>query len=172
MAQAPTIPVRVRTVYGDKEKLYQLPYDTRVLLARNLPALELIDILPYANNYRRMFVLPGQLSKHYEIRWVKDLRRTCFYGHVRSRRYGGAVEELDPDRGKVITRVSPVKLLGLGEGTPILFRLGESWERGEVGTYVDQRQAKKVEEKVRKKAKVKLRKYLRLPTIWERLSTD
>lgn len=175
MAQAPTIPVRVRTDDGE-EKLYQLSYDTRVLLARNLPALELIDILPYSSNYRRRFVLPGHLSKHYEVRWVKDLTRPewTYYGSFRSRRFLGSksTNEPDPNRGKVLTRVSPVKLLGLPEGTPVFFRLGDAWERGEIETYVNQIEVKKTREKTQKKAKLKLLRYLRLPTIWDRLSVD
>lgn len=176
MAQAPTIPVRVRTDDG-KEKLYQLSYDTRVLLARNLPALELIDILPYSNNYRRRFVLPGHLSKHYEVRWVKDLKRSWwnYSGISRSRLTVSSrdvAEEPDPNRGKVFTRVSPVKLLGLPEGTPVLFRLGDAWERGEVETYVNQIEVKRTREKAQKKIKLKLLRYLRLPTIWDRLSID
>jgi hypothetical protein len=157
-----------------KEKLYQLSYDTRVLLARNLPALEDIDILPYSGNYRRRLVLPGHLSKHYEVRWVKDLTRTSWthLASFRSRRYlgSGSAEEPDPNRGKVLTRVSPVKLLGLPVGTPVLFRLGEAWERGEIETYVNQTEVKKTQEKARKKIKIKLQRYLRLPTIWDRLS--
>ena len=38
MAQAPTIPVRVRENSADEGKLYQLSYDARVLLAKGLPA--------------------------------------------------------------------------------------------------------------------------------------
>lgn len=175
MSQVPTIPVRVRTEDG-KEKLYQLPYDTRVLLARNLPALEDIDILPYSSYYRRVFVQPGELSKHYEIRWIKGLQRTSWlhYASSRTRRYIGSksIEEPDPNRGKIVARVSPMRLLGLPEGTPILFQLEEAWERGEIGAYVNQVEVKKAEKKTKKKVKVKLRKYLRLPTVWDRLSAD
>jgi hypothetical protein len=159
MAQAPTIPVRVRKDHDEEGKLYQLSYDTRVLLPKGFPAIDRIDILPYTNNYRRVFVRQGELSKHYEIRWAKDLMSRWS-------------NNLDPNRGKVITRVSPVKLLGFPAGTHILFRLDGAWELGEIQDHVNQVQAKKAVEKVKKKAKEKIRKYLRLPTIWDRLSRD
>jgi len=177
MAQAPTIPVRVRKdQYDDPGKLYQLPYDARALLAKGLPALGLIDIFPYTNNYRRVFVRPGELSKHYEIRWIKDLK-TSRWRHTMLNRRGNrcgykTFEEDDPDRGKVITRTSPVKLLGLPEATNVLFMHEGVWMQGVVDPYVNQIQAKKAVEKFKKKAKEKVRRYLRLPTIWDRLSRE
>jgi len=41
-----------------------------------------------------------------------------------------------------------------------------------VDPYVNQIQAKKAVEKFKKKAKEKVRRYLRLPTIWDRLSRE
>jgi hypothetical protein len=180
MAQEKTIPVRVRTgSYGDEGKLHQLSYDTRVLLARGLPALDQIDILPFVGNNRRAWVQPGQLSKHYEIRYIKDLRRTWWehtrvsriqgVGHLRNRKL---IDRADPAAGTLVTRLSPVKLLKLPAGTLVLCLVNDRWEVGLIEDYVDQIQAKRVEEKTKKKAKYKHRKYLRQPTIWDRISRD
>jgi hypothetical protein len=179
MAQAPTIPVRVRTGgYGDEGKLHQLSYDTRVLLARNLPALDQIEILPFVGNNRRVYLPPGQLSKHYEIRYIKDLRRSWWehsrvsringVSHLRDRKF---VNQADPNAGKLITRLSPVKLHGLPAAVSVLFQVNGRWVLGVIEAYVDQVQAKKLVEKTKKKAKDKHRKYLRQPTIWDRISS-
>jgi len=143
MARAPTIPIRVYSgLYNDPGKLYELTYGTRVLVAERVPALDAIEILPYSNRHRRLFVQPGQLCKHYEVRWTN---------------------------GQVVTRLSPVKLQNLTVGTAILFMLNGAWERGQIEAYVDQILETRTKEKARKKTKYKLRAYLRRPTLWDRL---
>ena len=163
--------------YDDQGKLHQLLYDTRVLLARGLPVLSQIDIVPFVGNNRRVWVQPGQLSKHYEIRYLKDLRRSWWdagrvsriqgVGHLRNRKF---VDQADPAAGTLVTRLSPVKLHSIPAGTSVLFQANGRWELGLIEEYVDQIQAKKVIEKTKKKAKDKLRRYLRQPTIWDRIS--
>lgn len=162
MAQVPTIPVQTGEYDPQDRKTFNLPYGTRVIIATGLPA-DITDyiIKPSSGSLRKKYTPEGQMAKHYEIRYRPDLADRW-----------GRTKGLDPNAGQLIRMVSPEKLHGLPAHTSILFLVDEVWHRGTIQPYEDAYKARQEAEKAEKKAKLKHRKYLRQPTVWDRLLTD
>lgn len=186
MAQAPTIPVRTR--FGsydgsDPGEVVQLAYDTQVIRSHGLPAVEDIDILPFAPNYRAQYVPDGGHSKHYEIRFRKDyvmfrwmystpIRKEQGRWRNRTRLAGKEVELPSPDAGKIIAQVSPVKLSRLLPGTSVFFRRGPVWDHGTIQEYQNANEVRKTVAKAEKKVADRKRKKSRYPSVWDRILSD
>lgn len=160
MAQVPTIPVQTGEYDPEGRKIFNLPYETRVIVATGLPAFSDIGVKPQSGSIRK-FSPEGRMAKHYEIRYRPDLQLHW----VRPK-------TIHPLAGKVVRTVSPQKLHGLEAHTPILFLVDGVWHHGWIQPYEDRIKLRKEAEQAKKKAKAKHRRWLRLPTIWDRLSAD
>lgn len=180
MAQA-TIPVRTQEHWPrDEGQLIQLDYDTPVIVATGLPGIDHIEIRACRVEFR-----PGKGPSQYEIRYAKDLKRE-FYRFLeprrKERRRSGwgtrtrlaqeKTEELSPDAGKVITRVTPLQLHRVPIGAAVFFQQKDTWTSGRVEDYVHAGETRRAQEKSKAKADAKKRQRARYPSVWDRLNSD
>lgn len=142
-----------------------------------------IDILPFAPNYRAHYIPEGGHPKHYEIRYKKDYvmswwrpstpaRKAPGNGSRRTHLHGQNVERLSPDAGRIVTRLSPLKLSRFDGMTSVFFRRDDGWCLGVVQDYANPSEIKRTTERIRRNAQNRIRRHLRQPTVWDRLQGD